>query len=103
MAKAGDEVVVHHPGRLHEGVADRGTDETEAEPPELPAHRGRLCGLGRMLIEALEAVDPHLTAHELPDEAVERTPHRDRRQRRARVRDGRRDLRAVADDPRIAE
>ena len=30
VAKAGDEVVVDHAGGLHEGVADRGADKTEA-------------------------------------------------------------------------
>ena len=30
VAEAGDEVVVDHAGGLHEGVADRGSDKTEA-------------------------------------------------------------------------
>ena len=35
-------MVIHQPGRLHEGVADGGADKTEAAPPQFPAHGLRL-------------------------------------------------------------
>ena len=56
-AKTAQDMVVHHAGGLHEGVADRGAHETEATALELLAHR---LGLGRLqgnLLEGLPMVD----------------------------------------------
>ena len=47
VAEAADRVVVHEPGRLHEGVADGRPDEAEAAPLQLLAHRLRERRLGR--------------------------------------------------------
>src|SRR5512136_430965 len=44
VAEAGDEMIVHHPDRLHEGVTDGGADKAESTLEEGPAHR---LGLGR--------------------------------------------------------
>jgi len=44
-AEAVDGVVVHHPHRLHEGVADRGPHEAKAALHEILAHRLRLVRL----------------------------------------------------------
>src|SRR5215468_9685232 len=40
-------MVVDEPGRLHEGVADRGSHEREAAPREVTAERARHRSLGR--------------------------------------------------------
>src|SRR6266571_3587878 len=40
VTEAGDEVVVHHPHSLHEGIADGRPDKAEATLDERRAHRG---------------------------------------------------------------
>jgi hypothetical protein len=71
MAKAGDEVVVHHPDRLHERVADRGADEAEAAFLQVLAHRVRLGRGGRNLLHRAPAVLAGPAADELPGVAIE--------------------------------
>src|SRR5947199_9141773 len=42
VTEAGDEVVVHHPHSLHEGITDGRLDKAEATVDERRAHRVRL-------------------------------------------------------------
>src|SRR3954471_17846562 len=99
-AEAGVDVVVHHADGLHEGVADGGTHEAESPPLELLAHR---LGLGRVRrnLAGPPVVHPGLAAHELPEEPVERARLLDDFEEGPGVLDRRRDLRLVADDPRV--
>src|SRR2546429_999196 len=79
-----DEVVVDHPGRLHERVADRRAHEGEAARLEIPAHRMRDLGrrrhpapLPRPILDG-PAVDP---PPEAPGEQGRPSPHREQRAR----------------------
>ena len=55
IAKASDQVIVHHADGLHEGVADRGADELEAAAEEIFAHSVGLRGVGGNLLRLRQA------------------------------------------------
>jgi hypothetical protein len=102
MAKAIDEVVVHHSDRLHERVADRGADEAEAAYLQVLAHRVRLGRGGGNLLHRAPAVLPGPTADELPGVAVEAAELALDRKERPGIGDRGLELEAVAHDARIA-
>ena len=65
-------MVIHHAGRLHEGVTDRGADEGKSSSLEVPAHRvGFLGGAGNVFV-GFPAILDGLLSHELPDVFIER-------------------------------
>jgi hypothetical protein len=102
MAKAGDEVVVHHPDRLHERVADGGTDEAEAAFFQVLAHRVRFGRGGGNLLHRAAAVLPGLAIDELPGVAVEAAELALDRKERPGIGDRGLELEAVAHDARVA-
>ena len=71
MARTGDEVIVHHAGCLHEGVADGGTDEFESAPQQVAAHGIGFGGARRHLRESSPAILLRLSADEVPEIGVE--------------------------------
>ena len=74
MAKATNNMIVHHAGGLHIGVDDRRTDETEAAPLEVAADclgQGRA---GRNLIELRPCVQDRYAIDERPDVGGEAPP-----------------------------
>ena len=93
-------VVVHEPGRLHEGVAGGRAGEAEAAPLQLLAHRRRLRGLGGDLRDGAKVVHAGFAADERPEQLAERHVERERR---ACVSDRGLDLAAVADDAGVSE
>src|SRR5438270_8864948 len=103
MAKAADDVIVDHADRLHEGIADRGTDELKAASLELLAHRVRLRRLGRHLLGRLPGMMLHTASDELPDVTVEASEFLQHAQECLGVLDGCLDLEPVADDSWIGQ
>jgi hypothetical protein len=102
MAKADDEVVVHHSDRLHERVADGGADEAEAALFQVLAHRVRLGrGRGDLLHRAAPALQ-RPAANELPDIAIEAAERTLDRKERPGIGDRGLELQAVAHDARVA-
>src|SRR5215831_11280095 len=95
-------MVVNQPGRLHEGVADRGADEAETDSPQGRRERVRLPRAGRYRPRAAPAVAPGFAADEGPHEPVETAVFTLHCKKCPRVAHGALDLQAVADDPRIA-
>src|SRR6478672_5214154 len=98
-----DEMVVDHPYRLHEGIADRAADEPEAAALQVLAHR---VGLGRAsgnILERLASVLPRLTADKAPNISVERAMLLLNGQKCFRVGDCRFNLKAVPHDSRIGQ
>src|SRR6185437_8245573 len=89
-AEARRRMIVHHPGRLHERIADGRTDELEAAPAKLAAHR-----LARRERLAVAGAAQRLRADEAPGELVEAAELFLHLEERARIRDHRLDLRAV--------
>src|SRR5215510_16479936 len=66
MARAADQVVVHHADRLHEGVDDRRAAELEAPGFEFLRDLPRQLGLGRHLAYRIVAIDARTAAGEVP-------------------------------------
>src|SRR5271155_826881 len=71
VAVAGDEVVVDHADRLHEGVDDRRAAELEATRSELFRHGARCRGFRRNLTRGLIAVHLRLAINEIPQQLRE--------------------------------
>jgi len=51
VAGARDQMVIHHPGGLHVGINDGGTDELESPLLEIPAYQVRQWGFGGHFLE----------------------------------------------------
>ena len=103
VAKAGDDVVVHHAGRLHERVAHGRPHEAEAPPLEVLAHRTRLLCLRGNLADLAELADDRRPADEAPEIGGEAAFGLLYLEHALRVRDRRLDLQAVADDAGVTE
>src|SRR5439155_4792453 len=73
MSEAANEVVVHHPYRLHVGIADRRSHECESSPLQIRAHRVGLFRPRGNLTHALPTIPPGPVADELPHVRVERS------------------------------
>jgi hypothetical protein len=67
MPRAGEEMVVDHAGRLHEGVDDRRPAELEAARLEVLRDGARQLRLGGDRGDRLVAVDDRLPAGEVPE------------------------------------
>src|SRR5207247_778778 len=96
--EAADEVVVHHPGGLHERVADRRAHEGEAARLEVAAQRVREVGHRRHLPRLPPAVLERPPVHVAPEPGIERALDALDLAERARVAHGRGDLAAVTHD-----
>ena len=103
MAEADREVIIHHPGGLHEGVADRRADEFESTPQQFLAHRvGLRRARGDFLHGAASVLD-RLVIYKTPQQRAEAAQFFFHADARLRVLDRRRDLQPVADDAGIRE
>src|SRR6516162_773117 len=71
VSEAGDQVVVHHSGRLHEGVAYGGADKAEAPLDQGLAHPVGQLGLRRHFPLFKPAVDDRLAVDEGPQIGVQ--------------------------------
>src|SRR5688572_5385852 len=103
MPEAVDRVVVHHPHRLHERVADRRAHESEPAPLEILAQRIRLWRAGGDLAERTPAIHLRRPTHELPCVAIEAAELPLHIEECLRVRYRALDLAAVSDDSGIRE
>jgi hypothetical protein len=103
MAEAGNQVIVHHTDRLHEGVADRGPDEAKAPPGEIPAHRIGFPGPDRQLGHCPEAVFDRPVADKPPEIVTEGAEFVANRNYEAGVSHRGYDLGTVPDNPRIGK
>src|SRR2546430_624237 len=101
--EAADEVVVHHPGGLHERVADRRAHEGEAARLEVAAQRLREVGHRRHLPRLPPAVLERPPVHVAPEPGIERALDALDLAERARVAHGRGDLAAVTHDALVAQ
>src|SRR5207245_9796254 len=72
VAEALHEMVVDHPHRLHERIADRRADEPEAALDERGAHPIRYAGPGGQVSQAAAGVLLRRAGHEAPQERIER-------------------------------
>ena len=100
---AGGDVVIDHADGLHEGIADRRSDEGEAAPLEILAHGAGNLRLRRHLAHRLEAVLLRLVPDEAPD-ILGKTPELLLHfQEDLRVPDRPLDLEPVADDAGVDE
>ena len=66
-------MIIHHPDRLHERIANGRADKLEAAASQFLAHRVGFCRSGGDLLEALPCVLLRPIADEAPNEAIERT------------------------------
>src|SRR5262245_8137480 len=96
-------MVVDHSDRLHEGVDDGGSDETEAAPLQILADRVREGGARRHLLHAPTPVLQRAPSGEAPEIRVERAELLLQGEKSARVADRGLDLEAVAHDPGVRE
>ena len=70
--RTGDQVIVHHARRLHEGVDDRRADEPEPQALQIPADALGQRGPGRNLARLAPRVDQGREVHVAPQEVVQR-------------------------------
>ena len=103
VAKTVASMIVDHPHRLHERVADRRPDK--AEPPLLqgPAHCLGLIGFSGDLCQRSERAPPGLSVNELPEKFFERCPFGPKIPHGPRVRDRRGDLCPIANDAGVGQ
>src|SRR6266567_1602026 len=67
MPKTASQVIVDHPGGLHEGVADGGPDKVEAAAFQILAHRDGFGGLCRNILAVPPPVRDRTPADKLPN------------------------------------
>ena len=71
VPETGHQVVVHHPCRLHEGVADRGAHEGKTPLFQVPAHVLRLRGDRRDMVDLSPPIFLRFSPDQTPDISVE--------------------------------
>src|ERR1700733_13648011 len=71
VSEAGNQMVVHHPGRLHEGIAYGRADEAEAAFGQRLAHLIRKRRRRRHLFAFLPAINQRLALDEGPQIRIE--------------------------------
>src|SRR5690349_4669848 len=103
VAKAADDVIVHHADRLHVRVDDGRADEAEVTLAQIRAERVRLLRARRDVVQTPTAILSRAIVDEAPlvcGEAAELLLHL---QERARVSDCGLDLQPIADDPGVPQ
>ena len=103
MSRARDEMVVDHAGRLHQGVADRRTDELESALNQITAYGVGFRRARRYLSHASPTVSFRFAADETPQVRVEAREFFSHGEKHFCVLDGGRDLQSVAHDSVVAE
>src|SRR5262249_3026017 len=101
--EASDQVVVHHPHRLHERVADRAADKLEAAALQVLAQGVRFRRPGGDVFARLAGVLFRLAPNAGPQVLVEWTELSLHGQKTLRVLHGGVDLQPVADDARVRQ
>src|SRR5204863_2440573 len=103
VTEAGDEVVVHHPHSLHEGITDGRPDKAEATLDERRAHRIRLTRPGGEIPQRASTVLLRRPTHEAPEKVAERAVAFLEVEEGPGVADRGIHFLAIADDPRILQ
>src|SRR5216117_683681 len=103
VTEAGDEVVVHHPHSLHEGITDGRPDKAEATLDERRAHRVRLTRPGGEIPQRASTVLLRRPTHEAPEKVAERAVAFLEVEEGPGVADRGIHFLAIADDPRILQ
>src|SRR2546430_10213421 len=103
VTEAGDEVVVHHPHSLHEGITDGRPDKAEATLDERRAHRVRLTRPGGEIPQGAPTVLLRRPTHEAPEKVAERAVALLEVEEGPGVADRGIHFLAIADDPRILQ
>src|SRR5262245_28221241 len=103
MARTGDEMVVHHPGRLHESVANGRADELEPALEQVATHGIALRGVRGNVLHRTTPIYDRPSSNEGPEVAIEAAEFMLHREYRTGVGDRCRDLQSVPHDPRIGE
>src|SRR5438034_2122262 len=103
VTEAGDEVVVHHPHSLHEGITDGRPDKAEATLDERRAHRIRLTRPGGEIPQRASTVLLRRPTHEAPEKVAERAVAFLEVEECPGVADRGTHFLAIADDPRILQ
>src|SRR5215207_10021966 len=101
MARTRDEMIVHHPGCLHERIADRRSDEFESASQQVLAHGIALRGARGNLFHLAKAVYARLSTDEIPDVAIERPEFALHVAKRLRVRDRGMNLQPIPYNARV--
>ena len=101
MPLACHQMIVHQPGGLHEGIADRGADKTETAFFEIRAHGIRFLGSGWYLLQRSPLVDSGFSPNKLPDIFIETAVLLLNCQEGFSVGNGGRNFETVADNARI--
>src|SRR4051812_11154001 len=78
ISEAGDQVIVHHAGGLHEGIAYGRSDEAEPPLDQRLAHPVRDLGLCRHVAKAAPIIDDRPAIHERPEIRVQAAVFGDR-------------------------
>ena len=96
VTKAACQMIIHHPGRLHERVHDRRANEVESALSQVFADGIRDLGLCNDVGRALCLIYDRLAADEPPNVAVKRPELILYSEKRSCVRHSRSDLEAIA-------
>src|SRR5579862_6050377 len=96
MTETGDDVVVHHANRLHEGIADGRADEAEPTALQIAAHDISFACSGRHVAHRPAPVLNRSPVDELPEVPVETAELVAHFQKGFGVVDGGADFQAVA-------
>ena len=102
VTEARDDVIIHHPHSLHEGITDHGADKGEAPFLEFPAHHVGFPGAAGNLLQALPAVLNGGAFYKAPQERIKRTIFFLDLDRAASILNGGLDLPPVSDDTGVA-
>src|SRR6202171_189508 len=97
------DVIVHHSGGLHQGIADCGTCESKSAFLQILAHGVGLRGPRRDVLRTARPALFRLSSGELPEVSIKAAELALYGEIRLRVRNGRGNLQSVSNDPRISE
>ena len=103
MPRTGPEMIVHHPGRLHQRIADCRACKFESTPQPVAAHRIGFRSSRRYLGHRSPAILDRLAANETPEVNIERSAFFAHGDERFRILDRGRDLQPVAHNAFVAE
>ena len=96
-------MIVHHPARLHEGVADRRPDKFESAREERLAQRVAFGGSHRHVTSTARSIHDRLAPDKGPEERIEAAEFLLHREEGAGIPDRRGDLQSVADNARVGQ
>jgi len=96
-------MVIHHPHRLHEGIANRRSDEAEAPLLQIFAQRIRHVRASGHLCHRPAGIHDWAAADKAPHIGLKAATFVLNRQKRAGIFDGGTDLEPITDDPGIGQ